>query len=92
MLWFSLFRQVDRGRVRRGGISGSTPPEERHRANGITTVEYPQECFGREVGFKTRASHWKGLSVGSSFYRARFGGVAVSPDEAEGLARALESA
>ena len=55
-------------------------------------MECPQECFGREVGFKTRASHWKGLSVGSSFYRARFGGVAVSPDEAEGLARALESA
>jgi hypothetical protein len=56
----------------------STAPFEHWKSIPVDRLGSPQ----REVGFQ----------ILESFYRARFGGVAVSPDEAEGLARALESA
>ena len=66
-----------------GGGAG-LPSSAKHRSSR-TLGEIPVDRLlssQREVGFQ----------ILESFYRARFGGVAVSPDEAEGLARALESA
>ena len=55
----------------------STAPVEHWKSIQVDRLLSPQ----REVGFR----------ILESFYRARFGGVAVSPDEAERLARAFES-